>query len=221
MRAIGRDRSPRGQTLVEFALALPLFLMVIFGIIVLGIGVFYQQQVTNAAREGARFAAVHSATAQCPTVSNKNPIAPPQTYYRCDAPENRWPEMTAHARRLLFGLPAAGVHLTACWSGYVQGAGYDAPPTNLGTPPTPNTFAKCTIGGVDPETSAGSISCPAALTTAADDRASSMAASNLLMANRVTVIACYEWNPPMAGFLLIPDAVTLRGVVTEEMQYQQ
>ena len=35
-----------GQTLVEIALILPLFLMVLVGIIVLGIGVFYQQQMT-------------------------------------------------------------------------------------------------------------------------------------------------------------------------------
>ena len=36
----------RGQTMVELALILPLFLSVLFGIVILGIGVFYQQQVT-------------------------------------------------------------------------------------------------------------------------------------------------------------------------------
>ena len=37
-----RRMHPRGQTLVEAALVLPLFIMVLFGIVVLGIGIFYQ-----------------------------------------------------------------------------------------------------------------------------------------------------------------------------------
>ena len=49
-------RSERGQTLVELALAAPLFFMVLIGMIVLGIGVFYQQELTNVAREAARYA---------------------------------------------------------------------------------------------------------------------------------------------------------------------
>ena len=36
--------------------------MVLTGIITFGIGVFYQQQLNNAAREAARYAAIHSAT---------------------------------------------------------------------------------------------------------------------------------------------------------------
>ncbi len=59
--------------MVELALAVPLFMVVLVGIIVLGIGVFYQQELTNVAREAARYAAIHSATAQCPTVSNLEP----------------------------------------------------------------------------------------------------------------------------------------------------
>ena len=58
-----RTRVAEGQTLVELTLVLPLFLMVLVGIVILGIGVFYQQQVANAAREAARYAAIHSATA--------------------------------------------------------------------------------------------------------------------------------------------------------------
>ena len=63
----------RGQALVEFALVAPLLFLVIGGIITLGIGVFYQQQLTNAAREAARYAAIHSETSQCPTRSNREP----------------------------------------------------------------------------------------------------------------------------------------------------
>ena len=42
------------------------------GVIVFGIGLFYQQQVTNAAREAARYAAIHSATSECPTRSRRD-----------------------------------------------------------------------------------------------------------------------------------------------------
>ena len=94
--------SARGQALVEFGLVAPLFIMVLTGIITFGIGVFYQQQLTNAAREAARYAAIHSATAQCPTVPNL-PYDPqgtykPLSYARCDRPENGWPFMTAAGR---------------------------------------------------------------------------------------------------------------------------
>lgn len=228
---------PRGQTLVEFALAAPLFMVVLVGMIVLGIGVFYQQELTNVAREAARYAAIHSATAQCPTVSNLDPDPAPQTYYRCDAPAARWPEMTAFARDRAFGLPPGGIRFSACWSGYwaTDGLGnpsdYDAPPATLASPPAPNPFRYCTIpsdvGGttvnVDPRTDADQIACtnPMPVTTATNDMASSMSASNGLMANEVTVFACFNWTPPAAGFLLVPETVTLRAVITETVQYQQ
>ena len=59
------------------------------------------------------------------------------------------------------------------------------------------------------------------LTTATDDMASNFAASNADNANQVSVLACYAWQPPMAGFLLIPETVTLKSTVTEAMEYQQ
>jgi hypothetical protein len=205
--------------MVELALVLPLFVMVLMGTIVLGIGVFYQQQLANAAREGARYAAIHTATAQCPSVSHEDPAAPPQTYYRCDPPELGWPEMTAAARTYLFGLSPSAVRLAACWAGYTD-PGIDAPPTNL-TTGGPNPFSPCTIGGIDPQENADLIACPPPPTTPADDTASSMSASNGLMANEVTVFTCFVWQPPLAGFLLIPETVTLRSVVTEKLEYQQ
>lgn len=247
---------PRGQTLVEMALVTPLFVMVLVGVIVLGIGIFYTQQVTNAAREAARYAAVHSATAQCPTVSNLDPdltlLPLPNSYYRCDAPESGWPEMTAHARQLIFGLRAEDVQLTACWSGYWSGY-----PGNWGTfdqvaidpaSGAPNHFRDCTVRvygwtpAQDPDVDASSlhviypqtgldatseepirIDCakdfPA--TTVSDDMASSYSASNNDTANRVSVLMCYPWHPPLAGFLLIPRTVTLQASVAEGLEYQQ
>lgn len=219
----------RGQTLVETALILPLFLMVICGIIVLGIGVFYQQQLTNAAREAARFAAINSATAECPTVPRQpyNPVSPPLSYRRCDPAESGWPRMTTHARDAVFGLNADAVHVSACWSGYRDTAtnAYDAPPPGVhdigGVPTTiSSTFAQCRIDGHDPTGELSGIRCEAALPTA--DEASAMSeAVGRAIANTVTAYVCFEWHPPLAGFLLIPDTVVQRAAITEAIQRQQ
>jgi hypothetical protein len=53
-----RDRE-RGVTLVEFALTLPIILALLFGAIDLGLAVYASNTVSNAAREGARVAAVN------------------------------------------------------------------------------------------------------------------------------------------------------------------
>jgi hypothetical protein len=233
---------------VEFALIFPLATMVIVGIIVLGMGVFFQQQVTNAAREAARFAAVHSATAQCPTTSNRDPLLGqrPNSYYTCDPAASRWPLMTAYARSKVFGVNPDSVQFTACWSGYqepdVNGqpndSAYDAIPVSQTPPYPPNIFVQCTvpsnnggtirninpITGVEPATGlARNIECtsPMPLTTNANDEASDMSASYGGTANEVTVFACFRWQPPLAGFLLIPSTVTFRAVITETLQYQQ
>jgi Flp pilus assembly protein TadG len=50
-----------GATLVEGAFVYPVLFLLVLGIILLGIGVFRYQQVSHAAREGARWAAVHGA----------------------------------------------------------------------------------------------------------------------------------------------------------------
>lgn len=58
----GRPRA-RGQALVEFAFALPVFLLLFMGIVDLGTAVFTYNSLTNAAREGARLAIVNQDTA--------------------------------------------------------------------------------------------------------------------------------------------------------------
>lgn len=227
----------RGQALVELALVLPLFTMLLVGIIVLGTGVFYQQQLANAAREGARYAAIHSATAQCPTASALDPRAgaaapyvPPSYDPFCD-PAPDWPNMTAHARGMIFGIQPASVVVTACWSGYREMSGgtptgtYDAPPPGTYDMFSPSItydtgWAQCTIDGVDPNESAGDIDCQAGLSRT--DEASSMSEGpGVILGNRVTVFVCHVWEPPMAGFLLIPSQVGLRAVATEAIQRQQ
>ena len=61
MRRHRKARS-RGQSLVEFALVLPLFLLLFFAIVDMGRAVFVYNSVTNAAREGARLAIVNQDT---------------------------------------------------------------------------------------------------------------------------------------------------------------
>ncbi|HEX2282097.1 MAG TPA: TadE family protein [Thermomicrobiales bacterium] len=232
--------SDRGQTLVELALVLPLFVMALVGIIVLGTGVFYQQQLANAGREAARFAAISSASALCPVVSHLPPVPTTLTadqvenYFACDGPVNNWPKLHAAAQNAVFGMNRSAVHVSACWSGYVDpGGNYDAPAEDPMT--GPNTFVPCTMRtaagtSVNPRTQSESLPCPPEPTqgsalsppgTDGDDKASDLAASTGDNANQVTIYTCYVWRPPMAGFLLIPDQVTLRAVVTEAMHHQR
>lgn len=219
-------RSRKGQTLVELSLVLPFLLMVVFGILIIGLGVFYQQQIANAAREAARFAAIHSATASCPTTGDHDPASAPLTYPPggCDRKVDGWPFMTAHARAAVFGLPRSDVKVAACWSGYQMSASgaIDAPPPGtydvIGV--VNSTFVPCQMDGVDPTVDSRAIGCSDGIPTA--DEASSMSESSAhVVANTVTAYACYVWRPPLAGFLLIPPDVTLRAVATEAIQRQQ
>ncbi len=214
--------------MTEFALILPVFVLVLFSIIVFGLYVFYNQQLANAAREAARYAAIHSATAQCPTVSRLDPILSnrPEGYYRCDAPENGWPFMVPAGRASIWGVAPGLVRITACWSGFVDSVGnHDALPV------APNTFVDCRIGGIEPHKNLASMPCPppapmlsvqAPPGADGDDKASSTAFANgIHYQTTVTVYACFQWNPPLAGFIVIPSQVTMRAVVTEAMLRQQ
>lgn len=231
---MGSPHAARGQTMVELALVMPLFAMVLTGIVVLGVGVFYNQQLAAAAREGARFASVHSATADCPTTSSKPPeqskVPAGFSVDFCDSHAQGWPKMTAHAKNHLFGLPASEVHLSACWSGYIDPdivGSYDAPPPGEYTDPVSGSvtventeWSPCLIDGSDPSAALGSIGCSAGMSRT--DTASNLSDSDVAnVANRVTVYVCYRWHPPLAGFLLIPNEVVLRAASTESIQRQQ
>lgn len=52
-------RYSHGQSLVEFALLLPLFMLIILGIFDFGRVIYAYSALHNAAREGARYGAVH------------------------------------------------------------------------------------------------------------------------------------------------------------------
>ncbi|MGH2466874.1 MAG: TadE/TadG family type IV pilus assembly protein [Candidatus Limnocylindrales bacterium] len=60
MTSIAQRRRARGQSLVEFSLILPIFLLVVFGLIDGGRFVYMNSVLSQAAREGARVASVEA-----------------------------------------------------------------------------------------------------------------------------------------------------------------
>jgi len=69
-RPRARLRSRRGQSLVEFALILPVLMIMVFGIIDFGMGLRSYISLTNATREGARFAAIGNSAGAYPANCN-------------------------------------------------------------------------------------------------------------------------------------------------------
>ena len=55
---VGQGRS-RGQALAEFALVIPIFLILIFAVIEGGRFIFHYEVLNNATREGVRYAIIH------------------------------------------------------------------------------------------------------------------------------------------------------------------
>lgn len=64
---IPRSNDRRGQSMVEFALILPLLILLLFGILDLGRAVYAYSTINNAAREGARWAIVDQTVADIRT----------------------------------------------------------------------------------------------------------------------------------------------------------
>jgi Flp pilus assembly pilin Flp len=85
-RSVSR-RDDRGAVAVEFALLVPLLVVILFAIISVGIALFRVVNYTSAAREGARYAAVHCRPevtvctqdlilARVTQAANGNPVGP-------------------------------------------------------------------------------------------------------------------------------------------------
>jgi Flp pilus assembly protein TadG len=75
-RSYPHPHRPNGTAVVEFALVLPLLLLLVFGTINFGALMYDQSVITNAAREGARWAAVHSSATSGSSCSNSFSSAP-------------------------------------------------------------------------------------------------------------------------------------------------
>ena len=101
-----RNRS-RAQALVEFALVVPWFFLLLFGIIEAGRFIFYYETLSNATREGARYAIVNGAnTLGCPS----GPPAPGSS--GCDTSGDN---VSARVRQSGIGLPNA-ITVTPTWT---------------------------------------------------------------------------------------------------------
>ena len=72
----------RGQTYAEFALIVPCFLLLLFGIMWLGLAVYTYNYVSYSAREGSRYAAVHGTDSKQPVTTS----AAVTTFVENDAP---------------------------------------------------------------------------------------------------------------------------------------
>src|SRR4051812_15031852 len=68
-----RRSQRRGASILESALTLPVFLILVLGTLDLGMGVFRQHTISAAARSGARLAIVHGYNAPDPTGSWSGP----------------------------------------------------------------------------------------------------------------------------------------------------
>ena len=57
-----QQNHPKGQSLVETALIIPLLLLLILTFVDLGRAIYYSSAIQNSVREGARYASVHKLT---------------------------------------------------------------------------------------------------------------------------------------------------------------
>ena len=73
-----------GSAVVEFALVLPILLLILFGIINFGVLLYNQSVITNASREGSRWASIHTTSTYgtgCNNTYSTTPVDPCQVAY--------------------------------------------------------------------------------------------------------------------------------------------
>ena len=147
MRRTSRRSRSRGQGLVEFALVLPVFMVILIGMVDLGRAIWANNSVANAAREAARFAAVNGGsckdltstacgtTSYCP-VGPKGPLtAVPAASTSCPYPSPSKTAIRNTATGFLVGGGATST-VTVCYGTSCSGD-TDSQSTNVrGTPVT-------------------------------------------------------------------------------------
>lgn len=96
----------RGQGLAEFALIVPVFLLLALALVDFARGIYVYSVISDAAREGARYAMVHGSlsAADNPPASGPGTGDPNGTIY-----------VVPKARELAFGLDASALAVGVCW----------------------------------------------------------------------------------------------------------
>ena len=107
MSGPGRADRARGQALVEFVLVAPIFL--IFAVIEGGRFIMYYETLSNATREGARYAIVHGSNSFCPSGPMPPGVNPPACYDPSGA------SVVQRVEDMAFGLLGTGVAVTPEW----------------------------------------------------------------------------------------------------------
>lgn len=93
--------------MVEFALVAPIFFLLLFGIVEGGRFIFYYETLSNATREGARYAIVNGANSlTCST----GPAAPSST--SCDPTGD---DVGDRVRDAALGMPGSAITVTPVW----------------------------------------------------------------------------------------------------------
>ena len=128
MVSLRRRNRSRGQGLAEFALVLPVFLAILIGMVDLGRAVWANNSVANAAREAARYAAVHggscedlvagtvcSSTNYCPIGPYAAPTVVPAASTSCPYPSPSKQSIYDVATAYLVA-SGTGTTVTACYA---------------------------------------------------------------------------------------------------------
>ncbi len=114
MVTIGEGRASRGQGAVEFALVLPIVLLLTLGAFDFGRAIFYNNMLSGAAREGTRYGMVHGA-------SSGSPVGPGSGSY---TPPNQDSTVTAVVRGHVFALDPSDVTVLSTWPDGDSAAGH-------------------------------------------------------------------------------------------------
>jgi len=127
-----RRSAGSGQGLAEFAFIIPMFLMMMFGIVDFGRVIWARNSLENAAREGARYAIVHGGSygQPCPVGPPSSTVTIPNASGTCPYPSPS--KQSIYNAALAWGIaPGTGLTITACYHA-------------AGTTCTGNTDTACT-----------------------------------------------------------------------------
>ena len=94
-KAVRRHKREDGQALVEFALILPLFLMIVVGIIQFGVGLNFWLDMQRIANQGARWAVVNEYPG-CPRSGPNTPCTPSLQQYLAESEVARGENLNVH-----------------------------------------------------------------------------------------------------------------------------